>query len=351
MGSEKMLGTEGEIVMKSTVKVLVCFVLMTSASLTAGASENAAFAQQNEALFQQIQAVHHLTDAQMTALRAIFERSGYIGQGNPAITQHPATPQECDAKLQAAGVSYENPDFTAICGARYMAPLYNPDTERPEDATACIDQFEFPNMPCAYPVVWTRASEAVEICEALGKRLCDAHEWEGACAGSLEPPDYRFDLAANHDPSTAVKLMRAAHNRAHSPDKSWSYGPAYQTGICAASSHKSPGCDGGNWTQCGSNTFPTGMYPACRSALDVYDLNGNAAEHMSLPLNEGQMSSLGSHDYGYTEMKGSWFIFDSYKAHEDWCRWRAPFWHGSRVLDPHSHHNYHLGFRCCKTVE
>ncbi len=35
------------------------------------------------------------------------------------------------------------------------------------------------------------------LCEAVGKRLCDAHEWEGACAGALLPPDYRFDLARN----------------------------------------------------------------------------------------------------------------------------------------------------------
>ena len=78
--------------------------------------------------------------------------------------------------------------------------------------------------------------------------------------------------------------------------------------------------------------------------------HGNAAEHMSLPLAPEQMSSRGSRELGVTEMKGSWFIFDRYRAHEDWCRWRAPYWHGSRVMDPASHHNYHLGFRCCKTI-
>jgi hypothetical protein len=72
---------------------------------------------------------------------------------------------------------------------------------------------------------------------------------------------------------------------------------------------------------------------------------------MNLPLGPDQMASRGSRDLGYTEMKGSWFIFDRYHAHPDWCRWRAPFWHGSRVMDPHSHANYHLGFRCCKTLE
>lgn len=121
--------------------------------------------------------------------------------------------------------------------------------------------------------------------------------------------------------------------------------------ICATGSFKTAGCPGGGWQLCGSNTYPTGDFPACHSPLDVYDLNGNAAEHMNRPLNEQQMSSRGSKELGYTEMKGSWFIFDTYRAHEDWCRWRAPFWHGTRVMDPASHANYHLGFRCCKTIE
>jgi len=62
------------------------------------------------------------------------------------------------------------------------------------------------------------------------------------------------------------------------------------------------------------------------------------------------MASRGSTSLGYTEIKGSWFAFDDIRAHEDWCPWRAPFWHGRRVTDSHSHANYHLGFRCCKTL-
>lgn len=306
--------------------------------------------EQNEILFRQLQRVHGLTDDQMNAIRTIFLKSGYIGQGNPAITHHPVTPEECEAKLKLLGVSYENPRFERICKGKFMAPLYDPSKEKPEDAKACIDEFEFPDIPCAYPVVWVRAREAAEICWAMGKRLCDAHEWEGACAGSLEPPDYRFDLAIGVSPEEGIRRMRFAHNQADSKNKTWSYGPAYQRGICATSGQKTPGCNGGSWTGCGSNTFPAGDFPACRSPLGVYDLNGNAAEHMNLPLNERQMSSLGSRELGYTEMKGSWFIFDTFRAHEDWCRWRAPFWHGSRVMDEHSHANYHLGFRCCKSL-
>jgi len=306
--------------------------------------------EQNATLFAQLRDVRHLTPEQLADVEAIFERSGFIGQGNPAIAKHPETPQQCAAKLAQQDIDYADPRFERVCGGKYMAPLYDPATSTPEQATACIDQFEYPDIPCAYPVVWVKAREAAEICAAEGKRLCDAHEWEGACDGKLEPPDYRFDLAAGEPANVAVERMRAAHNAALESQKSWSYGPQYRRGVCAAGSFKTPGCEGGGWNQCGSNTYPAGDFPACHSTLGVYDLNGNAAEHMNLPLDPSQMASRGSTALGVTEMKGSWFIFDTYRAHEDWCRWRAPFWHGSRVMDEHSHANYHLGFRCCKTI-
>jgi hypothetical protein len=335
------------------LKVLAPGLLALAGVICLGETSNGSqsLRELNEVLFRQLQAVHHLSDVQMNAIRKIFAKSGYIGQGNPAITRHPVSPEDCQAKLKQLNVSYDNPRFEKICGGKYLAPLYNPKTDQPEDAKTCVDQFEFPDIPCAYPVVWVKAREAAEICAAMGERLCDAHEWEGACAGSLEPPDYRFDLAKGVSPGDAIYRMRAAHNREYSATKSWSYGPEYKRGICAASGQKSPGCNGGSWAECGSNTFPAGDFPDCHSSLGVYDLNGNAAEHMNLPINPSQMSSLGSLELGYTEMKGSWFIFDTYHAHEDWCRWRAPFWHGTRVMDEHSHANYHLGFRCCKTLK
>jgi len=47
----------------------------------------------NEVLFEQLQHVHGLSDSQIDSFRAIFRASGYIGQGNPAITEHPLSPQ------------------------------------------------------------------------------------------------------------------------------------------------------------------------------------------------------------------------------------------------------------------
>jgi hypothetical protein len=319
-------------------------------ALTGAAGPGPGLAERNAALLREIQQVHGLSDDEARRVREIFAGSRFIGQGNPAVTAHPATREACLAKLLAASVSYEAPESDRHCGARYMAPLYDPSRQKPQDAQACIDRFEFPNIPCAHPVVWVKAREAALLCEAQGKRLCDAHEWEGGCAGRLEEADYRFDLAKGKSPMGGVGSMRAAHNRAHAASKSWSYGPAYRSGVCGAASQKSPGCGGGEWARCGSNTYPSGFFPECHSTSGVFDLNGNAAEHMNLPLEESQMSSRGSRTLGVTEMKGSWFIFDRYRAHEDWCRWRAPFWHGSRVMDKASHENYHLGFRCCRTI-
>ena len=330
-----------------TVAAGLCVIAMLIGSSVQAQSTLAA---QNEQLLRELQEVHGLKPTQMDRIRAIFAGSRVIGQGNPAITRHPVTPEQCQERLRREQVSYDNARFERICGAKYMAPLYDPEKGPPETARACIDQFEFPNIPCAYPVVWVKAREAAQLCEAQGKRLCDAHEWENACEGRTEPPDYRFDLAIGVAPDTAQRLMRQAHNAAHAKDKRWSYGATYERGVCATGSSKSPGCNGGSWNDCGSNTYPAGDFPACHSPLQVYDINGNAAEHMNLPLDESQMSSRGSTTLGLTEMKGSWFIFDTYRAHEDWCRWRAPFWHGTRVMDTHSHANYHLGFRCCSSV-
>ncbi len=306
--------------------------------------------QNNALLFAQLQKVHALSAAQMDRLKQIFARSGRMGQGNPAVTRHPMTPEQCRKRIPQGPAGYSNPRFERICGGKYMAPLYDPRTQKPEDAKVCIDQFEFPDIPCTYPVVWTKAREAAQVCAAVGKRICDAHEWEGSCAGALLAPDYRFDLARGVPMGEAVERMRAAHNAKYAATKTWSYGPAYQRGICAANSSKTPGCPGGSFAKCGSNTYPSGSFSRCHSPLGVYDVNGNAAEHMNLPLAPDQMASAGSVKLGVTEMKGSWFIFDRFRAHPDWCRWRAPFWHGTRLLSPASHANYHLGFRCCKTL-
>jgi len=293
-----------------------------------------------------------ISEEQRGRVETILTDSGRAGQGNPDVARHPASVRDCRQKLEREKVSYDNPSFERICGDKYMAPLYDPETQKAEDASACIDQFEFPNIPCAYPVTWVRANETVQLCQAVGKRLCDAHEWEGGCFGKLTPAEdnYNFGLAGRMKKPDAVKAMRAQHNGKIHKERRMAYGPKYEKGVCGTGSRKSKNC-GVGWRRCGTNTFPAGFFPGCVSKLGVYDQHGNAAEHMNLPLTPDQMASSPEQHYGHTEMKGTWFVFDIIYAHKGHCRWRAPYWHGSRVMNKASHRNYHLGFRCCKSVK
>jgi formylglycine-generating enzyme required for sulfatase activity len=269
-------------------------------------------------------------------VRAIFGASTVLGQGNPAISGHPMKRSECRRIRAEAGLV---PADVPACGARGMVPIYDAEAgQSAEDARVCIDQLEFPNIPCEYPVVHVRAAEAAAICEALGERLCDAHEWEGACAGSLRRPEREYVWGWPRE--------EASHTHNVLRDRVWAYGPRKHHALCATESPRSPGCTGGGWATCGSNTYPAGAFPACQSSFGVFDQHGNAAEHMSLPASAAELGT----GRGMTEMKGSWFAFALAEVHADDCRFRAPAWHETRVTSERSHRNYHLGFRCCKSV-
>lgn len=292
---------------------------------------------QREALFETMRKRMGLADEAVERIRSIFQSTKVMSQGNPKTTRHPMTRAQCRKIRKEAGLQETN---NPICGAKNMVPLFDPGAGQTErDARVCIDQFEFPGLACEYPVVFVRANQAAELCLAVGKRICDAHEWEGACAGALKPPEQEYFWGPERI-ETSYK-----HNKPR--EIRWAYGLQKDHSKCATGSFKNRKCSG-SYSDCGSNTYPAGAFPACVSSFGVYDQHGNAAEHMNLPLKPEELASTGQ--YGSTEMKGSWFIFQSYEAHEDDCRWRAFDWHGSRLMDPESHRNYHLGFRCCKNV-
>jgi formylglycine-generating enzyme required for sulfatase activity len=296
--------------------------------------------EQREAMFERMTVMLGYDDATMARVRAIFDRSVVIGQGNPESTEHPMTRKECRERREAAKlVDVDHPR----CGAAFMAPAYDPGRgETADTAPICVDRYEFPNIPCEYPVTFVTAREAAELCQAVGKRLCDAHEWEGACAGAVLPAEREYAWG---------KGPRKEQKHRHNGDREirWSYGATKDHTKCATNSSKSKKCTAsGGFKHCGSNTYPAGAFPECVSPFGVYDLHGNAAEHMNLALRPEELASRGG--MGETEMKGSWFIFTKYQAHDDDCRWRAPDWHATKVMSPKSHLNYHLGFRCCKDV-
>ncbi len=267
-----------------------------------------------------------LDDAGRRQLDELFARSPELGQGNPAISVHPISRAECQRARAAARFVPGD----ASCGHPHMVRLRAGG--RP--AEVCVDQYEFPGVPCELPVVHVRASEAVTLCKVIGKRLCDSHEWEGACSGELAPPEVAYDFARNRGDSNFFHNNRRV--------RVWAYGPTKDHARCATGSFITGKCPGGGYAVCGSNTYPAGAFAGCVSPIGVYDQHGNVAEHMSLPLEPGQLGGKGQ-----TEMKGSWFAFGRTEAHADDCNYRAPDWHPSTLDAPTSHKNYHLGFRCC----
>ncbi len=289
---------------------------------------------QRDAIVRALRAGHGISDDAALRVRELLDGSPYAGWGNPLLSKHPISRAECRARR--AKEAPEAP-MSPICGRPHMAPLYDPRVGEDEgQARVCIDRFEFPGVPCEYPVVYARASEAAALCQAVGKRLCDAHEWEGACAGALEPPESAYDFSRDR--------LQGDHRHNQRRELTWAYGKERDARACATAGTRSPGCTG-DWSRCGTHSYPTGSFPACKSPFGVYDLHGNVAEHMSRPLVPGELGGGG--EGGFTEMKGSWFGFGGKLVHEDDCRWRAPSWHETRVSNPNSHRNDHLGFRCC----
>jgi len=295
--------------------------------------------EQKAALLLEMQRDLKLGPQAFDRVSTLLNASRWLSQGNPKVTEHPMTRAECRAIRDKAPPL---PSGDPRCGHENMVPLYDASQgETGDSARVCIDQYEFPNIPCEYPLVWVHAHETVGLCAALGKRICDAHEWEGGCAGELKPAETEYAFGQRR------MMIEYLHNQERKIV--WAYGPEKHHEKCATMSKKSVSCNVIDWGVCGSNTYPAGAFPECRSPLGVFDQHGNAAEHMNMPLKPEQLASRGG--LGETEMKGSWFIFSTYEAHPDDCRWRAPMWHKTRMDDPTSHRNYHLGFRCCSDIK
>jgi formylglycine-generating enzyme required for sulfatase activity len=289
--------------------------------------------EQRAAMLRRMQATGVADKAQAAKIGEIMAESNWMGQGNPESVEHPMTRRECQERRKDVKEELES-----ACGAPFMAPIYDTKMEKKEQAHVCIDRYEFPSMPCDYPVTWVTTREAQKICKVLGKRVCDAHEWEGACAGSVLPIAKEYAFGRDRDG------MRGMHDIDR--EIVWAYGKEKDHSKCGTSSKRSKKCESSGWKQCGSNTYPAGSFPECRSPFGVYDLHGNAAEHMLLPMKPEELGRDGGE--GVPEMKGSWFIFNTTEAHIDDCRWRSPPWHANEGMN---HRNYHLGFRCCKDIK
>ncbi len=280
-------------------------------------------------------ALHHEAPE---ALRALMGRAGSlalpvgggpwrIGQGNRAVSQHAIGRRACLEHLR--DVVLQTPEDLSRCGEANMVPVWTRGGSL-ETARFCIDVFEFPNQACELPFVWVAPSQAERVCEAQGKRLCTQDEWNLSCGGDPEG----------------------------GPDRLYAYGDDLDLTVCNTDKSRlgtSPLCDVSTedkvWTTCGTNTEPSGAFPRCRSRFGVFDQHGNVAEIMTrFEPADGEVKS---------QLKGSAFFYvDVAKKPTDpggyWTRYPDqctfdPRWHVEK-LESAMHANYHLGFRCCKSL-
>jgi formylglycine-generating enzyme len=248
----------------------------------------------------------------------------HMNQGNKAIARHTISRERCLEGL--SGIAVQSDEQRRVCGADNMVPVWI----KGKDPWFCIDVFEFPNKPCELPWVWTAPAQAKRVCELQGKRLCAQTERNIACRGDPEG----------------------------GPDQTYAYGDKLDLEICHTNlRHRQP-CVPQTaktaWETCTTDTEPAGSFPRCRSRFGVFDQHGNVAEVMMRR----------EEDVVYTQLKGSaWFYVELARepgrppppettnkagAYPDHCNF-DPRWHVEK-LETAQHVNYHLGFRCCKSI-
>jgi len=252
-----------------------------------------------------------------------------MSQGNKAIARHTISKEKCLEGLRANNIVVQTAEQRATCnGFENMVPVW----QKGEKPSYCIDVFEFPNKTCELPFVWTPPTWAKKVCEAQGKRLCSDQEWNVACRA---------------DPQGG-------------PDQKYAYGEKLDLEICNTNLAHRTACNprGSStaWGTCSTDTEPSGAFPKCRSRFGVFDQHGNVAEVMT--RKDGPRDTV-------TQLKGSaWFYVELAKepgqpipsttmnkegAYPDHCNF-DPRWH-VEPIDAAGHINYHLGFRCCRSVE
>jgi len=138
------------------------------------------------------------------------------------------------------------------------------------DKSFCIDRYEYPNVKGQYPWVFVSWSEAAEICERDGKRLCSETEWTFACEGEdAWPYPYGFERSAaacvidrpwmEYDEHKFTD--RSSEGALRELDRVWQ-GEA------------------------------SGSRPMCRSPFGVYDMTGNVDEWTYASSHQGFRSIL-----------------------------------------------------------
>jgi len=193
---------------------------------------------------------------------------------------------------------------------RYAQPSRCLSAQR-ELMRVCIDRFEWPNRLGQKPLVLVSFAEAVDHCEAVGKRLCEEKEWLLACEGEpMLPYAYGFD----RDPTKCVidRLFTAPQTQ---PSR---YDSCMESEACRKAFESV------------DQREPSGSFRSCLSSAGAFDMNGNVNEWVRL---------AGEKTPSRSGLKGGWWgpgadrcrPTDRSRKEDDW--------------------GYEIGFRCCRNAQ
>jgi formylglycine-generating enzyme required for sulfatase activity len=170
----------------------------------------------------------------------------------------------------------------------------------------CMDRYEYPNQPGAYPQVMVSWYEAQRACQAQGRRLCTQAEWTFACEGpEMRPYPYGDGL---HRDATACRM----DHQTLRPDRA-------RLGHPMTSADESARL---------YEAVPSGSMPACVSWAGVHDMTGNADEWTVNVSGVPYQSAL----------KGGWWGYIRAR-----CR-------PSTIAHNEGFVYYQIGFRCCQDL-
>ena len=158
--------------------------------------------------------------------------------------------------------------------------------------TFSIDKYEYPNKPGEMPLGNVSWTEARQLCQDQGKRLCTESEWEKACRGK---GDFLF-----------------------------SYGPQFEAGRC-----NTPYLKDEKWIR-SQGPAASGTYDGCGNPEGVQDMIGNLWEWTTVTYD-------GQQDWKVVR-GGSWFNNVNFA--------RADGRYGHYLTSEYKLDL--IGFRCCR---
>ncbi len=164
------------------------------------------------------------------------------------------------------------------------------------------------------PQAYISGKQAAGACNASGKRLCAADEWEHACRG---PSGFQFPYGQERRAGACNDDIRPVH-------------PVAEVGQMLGIPHSRLWHDGMNEpiiNQLPNTLLPTGERAECTNAYGVYDMVGNLHEWVDDP--DGTF-------------RGGYYM-DTTK-NGDGCSYRT-------TAHDFTYHDYSTGFRCCMDPE